>query len=255
MHNYKTDTMDTIENLSVACDTETGFCSPNENINTEVELLHHTSKKAKPKLMYYYDALCGWCYGFSPVMSKLQAEYNDIIDIKVISGGLFLGNNAGFVNDVAPHIKLGAYKAVESKTGVKFGESFLADVFGKGEMTLNSLPPSIALCIVREQFPEKELEFAALLLKAVYFDGINPINVEEYKKCIVEIGFDFEDFSQKMQEDSYKKMAENEFQLFRNSEFSGMPALVLEKNGQQTLLSNGYVGFTELKTSIDPFLE
>ena len=50
-------------------------------------------------------------------------------------------------------------------------------------------------------------------------------------------------------------MAENEFQLFRNSQYSGMPALVLEKNGQQTLLSNGYVGFTELKSSIDPFLE
>ena len=120
---------------------------------------------------------------------------------------------------------------------------------------LNSLPPSIALCIVREQFPEKELEFAALLLSAVYFDGINPIHVEEYKKCIVHIGFDFEDFPKKMKEDSYQEMAKNELQLFRNSQFSGMPALVLEKNGQQILLSNGYVGYTELKCSIDPFLK
>ena len=58
-----------------------------------------------------------------------------------------------------------------------------------------------------------------------------------------------------MKDDNYKEMAGNEFQLFRNSQFSGMPALVLEKNGQQTLLSNGYVGYTELKSRIDTFLE
>jgi len=25
-------------------------------------------------LYYFYDALCGWCYGFSPVIAKLADE-------------------------------------------------------------------------------------------------------------------------------------------------------------------------------------
>jgi putative protein-disulfide isomerase len=209
----------------------------------------------KPKLIYYYDALCGWCYGFSPVISELQEEYKDRIDFEVISGGLFLGNRAGFVNDVAPHIKSGAYKSVESRTGVEFGEWFLADVFGKGKMTLNSLPPSIALCIVREKFPDKELEFAEMLLSAVYSGGMNPIVVEEYKNYVVKIGFDFEEFSKKMKDDKYKKMAEDEFEKFRNSQFSGMPTLVLEKDSQQLLLSNGYLGYNELRDRLELLLE
>lgn len=247
--------MNNTEKSSFLCDIETIICSPKETINIETDLMTYTDTKTKPKLIYYYDALCGWCYGFSPVISGLQEEYKGVLNFKVISGGLFLGNRAGFVNDVAPHIKSGAYKSVESRTGVKFGEPFLADVFGKGKTTLNSLRPSIALCIVREKFPDKELEFAEMLLSAVYSDGMNPIIVEEYKKYVVKIGFDFDDFSKKMKDDKYKEMAENEFEIFRNSKFSGMPALVLEKNGQQILLSNGYLGYNELKIRIDKFLK
>lgn len=240
---------------SFACDSKTRICLPSEDINIGVESVTNKNAKMKPKLIYYYDALCGWCYGFSPVMFSLEKEYNGRVDFEVISGGLFLGNRAGFVNDVAPHIKSGAYKSVESRTGVKFGEPFLSDVFGEGKMTLNSLPPSIALCIVREKFPTKELEFAEMLLSAVYADGMNPIIVEAYRDYVVRVGFEFEEFSKKMQDDKYKKMAELEFEIFRNSEFSGMPTLILEKDNQQVLISNGYLGYNELKTRIDTFLK
>ena len=26
----------------------------------------------KPKIIYVYDALCGWCFGFSPSMEKIK---------------------------------------------------------------------------------------------------------------------------------------------------------------------------------------
>lgn len=247
--------MHIIDNSSLSCDAKTGIYSLNENINMEANLTLNTDKKKKPKLIYYYDALCGWCYGFSPVISQLHQEFTGRLDFEIISGGLFLKNRAGFVNDVAPHIKAGAYKSVEARTGVKFGETFLADVFGKGKMTLNSLPPSIALCIVKEQFPDKGLEFAEILLSAVYLDGMNPIIVEEYKKYVDKIGFDFEDFSKKMKDYKYKEMAENEFEIFKESQLSGMPTLVIEKNGQQIILSNGYLGYNELKIRINKVLE
>ncbi len=251
----KTKSMAKKDNKNDLCDIEAGICSPDNSLYQNKAIKSKSDSLGKIKLTYYYDALCGWCYGFSPVMSKLQDEFGHKLNIEVISGGLFLGNRAGLVNEVAPHIKAGAYKSVEDKTGVKFGESFLIDVFGEGKMILSSLPPSIALCIVREKYPEKQLEFAEMLLRAVYFDGINPTIIDDYKNYVTKIGFDLEEFNTKMKDDKYKKMAEEEFSVFRSSQFSGMPALVLEKENQQILLTKGYTNFDELRIIIEQFLE
>ena len=45
----------------------------------------------KPLLIYCYDAYCGWCYGFSPVIKKIAEEYKDKLDIEVLSGGMMIG--------------------------------------------------------------------------------------------------------------------------------------------------------------------
>ncbi|MFB1021906.1 MAG: hypothetical protein QMC40_04005 [Vicingaceae bacterium] len=59
----------------------------------------------KYKLTYCFDALCGWCYGFTNVMEAIYSKYRGKIDFNTVSGGLSLGERAGFINDVAPYIK------------------------------------------------------------------------------------------------------------------------------------------------------
>jgi len=233
-----------------SCDANTGICSSSKDTNNETSSKINNTSTSKLKVIYYHDALCGWCYGFGPDLMRFQEEFKDKIEIEVISGGLFLGDRVGTIEEVAPYIKAGAYKSVESTTGVKFGDAFLKDVFGEGRIILNSLPPAIALCIVKEQFPEKGLTFAEMLLNAVYNDGLNPVIVAEYQTYVTQIGLDFDVFSAKMKEDKYKEMAENEFQSFKKSTFSGMPTLVLEKDDQQVLLSSGYLGSNELKQKV-----
>lgn len=226
---------------------------PSQKNNSNNEIM--SESKSKLKLVYYYDPLCGWCYGFSSVVSKVEEKYGNQLDIEVVSGGLFLESRAGAINEVAPHIKAGAYKSVESRTGVKFGEAFLADVFGEGKITLNSLPPTIALCIVKEKHPEQELKFAELLLKAVYFDGLDPTNIEGLATYALKVGFDKEEFKTKMNDSKYRDAAEKEFEIFRNSPHSGMPALVLSKDGEEHSISYGYVNFEELDTKLESFLD
>ena len=242
------------EDKNILCDTESGICSPgkdSKNINREGNI---AADKSNIKLVYYYDALCGWCYGFSPVMSKIENKYSDKLDIKVISGGLFLGSRAGRVNVVAPHIKAGAYKSVELRTGVKFGKPFLDDVFGNGDMILNSLPPTIALNIVKEKYPDQEVQFAKMLLLAVYFDGIDPTDIESLANYAVKIGFDREDFVTKMKIQKYESAAEIEFELFRSSQYAGMPALVLVKENKEHLIAHGYMNFEEIDKKLESYV-
>ena len=57
-----------------------------------------------------------------------------------------------------------------------------------------------------------------------------------------------------MEDPKYLKAAEKEFEVFRSSQYSGMPALVLEKNGQAHLISHGYFDFEKVETKLKSFL-
>jgi len=123
-------------------------------------------------------------------------------------------------------------------------------------MILNSLPPTIALCIIKEKFPEKELEFAETLLSAVYYDGINPTEISEYEKYIVELGMDMKEFTSKMLSSTYKEMAQREFLRFRQSPYSGMPSLVIVKEDKSEVpLSNGYMDYNRLKSRLGQLID
>jgi len=208
----------------------------------------------KPKITYVTDALCGWCFGFSPVMAQLQDEYKDRIDFDIISGGLFLDGRVGLINEVAPYIKAGAYKQVESHTGVKFGEAFLQKVFTDGQMMLDSRPPAVAMAIVKEQIPDQAIPYVSMLLNAFYIDGMDSGDLQGYATRAEQIGLDKEDFLAKMVNPTYQQMAQAEFNLYRNSGISGFPSLILELNGKRTQLTKGYVPFNKLTEQLESLL-
>jgi len=199
-------------------------------------------------LTYYYDALCGWCFGLSDTMSKIHEHYHDKLNFKVMSGGLFVGNRAGLINEVAPHIGQGAYKSVEQATGIKFGKRFLEGSLKSGNMWLDSLPPAVALCIVKEIAPEKALQFSSALNKAFYVDGRLPEDLDTYISCAKECGIPFVQVKTKMTESVYRDIALAEFKYVSNQQVSGYPTLMLETPDKLFNLSNGqysYEGFVE----------
>jgi putative protein-disulfide isomerase len=88
---------------------------------------------------YCYDALCGWCYGFSPVIKKLAEEYKGKLDFEVLSGGMIMPENTQTIGAMAKYISE-SYKNVEQLTGTKFGEDYLWHIFNpeKSDWVLNS---------------------------------------------------------------------------------------------------------------------
>jgi len=197
----------------------------------------------RPKIVYIYDALCGWCYGFSDVLSELYDNYKDTIDFDVLSGGLFVGERVGPINQVAGYIKKGAYKRVEETTGVMFGKAFIEGLDKEPEMIMESIWPAVALCIVKEEQPNKVFEFASILKKAFYHDNLNPVDSVGYGPLAAKIGLDADDFNKKMGEQQYKELAVQEFEAYRGMGINGFPALVLDLEGQMMLLAQGYTPY------------
>lgn len=204
------------------------------------------STPSKVKIIYVYDALCGWCFGFSPVMKQFNREFGNSIDLQIISGGLRVGTGVGTIDEVAPFIKT-AYKTVEEATGVKFGERFVDGPMKTGTFRLNSLPPAIALAMVRKQYPEKALAFTEMLHQMYYVEGINPDEFERYGGYAAAVGCDPAAFIAGMNSEENRKEAEADFQKGKALGVTGFPVVMAEKNGKFHRIAEGYISYPELK--------
>jgi putative protein-disulfide isomerase len=139
------------------------------------------------KLIYVYDALCGWCYGFSGIITEFVGNHPELTDVEVISGGMVRGERVGPISGMASYLSK-AYKEVEDRTGVKFGDAFLNETLVEGTAILNSLPPSIALSIFKTKKPEEQLQFASGIQKAIYYDGKKPEDPNLYSELALPLG-------------------------------------------------------------------
>ncbi len=198
-----------------------------------------------PQLHYLYDALCGWCYGFSPVITEFHDRHPQL-PVRVISGGMITGERIGPIGEVAGYIKQ-AYKVVEDRCGVTFGEGFLRGILDEGTAVFTSVPAAVAMAVFREQQPEDQLAFAADLQRAIYFDGIEPLDHAAYAKRATSFGLEEADFLQKMDDPAYRALAEDDFRLSQRFGVTGFPTLIYEDGaGRFYALARGYVSLDQL---------
>ncbi|TXD80720.1 DsbA family protein [Subsaximicrobium wynnwilliamsii] len=200
------------------------------------------------KIVYVYDALCGWCYGFSPVITQFQEKYKDSLSFEVISGGMITGGRIGPIGEVASYISW-AYKGVEKATGVKFGSEFLNKTLKNGDAIFTSVPTAIALSVFKNLDPNNNIRFASALQRAIYYDGIEPENLDAYGQIALKFGLDAKSFVLKMKDPLYKKLAEDDFKKSAELNVSGYPTIFIKINGTYQKIGSGYIPFSELKSN------
>lgn len=210
----------------------------------------------KPLLIYCYDAYCGWCYGFSKVITRIEEEYRDRLDFEVFSGGMILPEKPVHISATAKYIS-GAYKTVEERTGIKFGEDYLWHISNPEESDWypNSEKPAIALCIFKEYYPDKQIEFVRDLQLALHSEGRDLTDDEAYRHLLEKYNIDADEFYNKLKDPAYKEKAYYDFALVKQLKVSGFPTVFIQVDeGKFYLIARGYTEYENLKSSIDKLL-
>ncbi len=211
----------------------------------------------KPTLIYCYDAYCGWCYGFSPVIKKIAAEYKDNLDVEVLSGGMMTGEQVMPIEKIASFIQK-EYKTVEDYAGVKYGEDFLWHINNpdRSDWVMNSEKPAIALCIVKEYYPERQLEFASDLQSALNFEGRDLDDDEAYRHLLDKYNIQPEAFYTKLSSDEYKEMAHYEFALMKQLQVTGYPTAFIQTDELKfIMIARGYTPYDDVQQRIEAVLK
>ena len=210
----------------------------------------------KPILIYFYDAYCGWCYGFSPIIKKIAEEYSFQLDVEVLSGGMMIGENKMPIEKIGPYIQ-GAYKRVEEVTGIKFGDDFLWHTANpdKSDWVMNSEKPAIALCILKEIYPERQLEFAGDLQYALNYEGRDLDDDEAYKHLLEKYTISENDFYTKLKSDEYKEKAYYEFALCKQLNVDSYPQVLIQLHSNKFyLITKSFSTYEEVKKGIEKAL-
>lgn len=203
----------------------------------------------KSTLIYIQDALCGWCYGMSPVMQQLYKEHQQDYNFVVMSGGMVRGSNVKPISGMADYIRQ-ASRQLEQVTGVKQTQAYHEQILDKGTYITNSEPPAIALLILKEKFPEKQIPLAAAIQNLHFVEGKDLNEVETYLPVVRQFRANEKDFKKKFSDKDYADLARQEFELVEKWGIRGFPAVVVETGEKLYMVAQGYQPYDQLTETL-----
>ena len=185
------------------------------------------------KIYYLFDPLCGWCYEAKPALETVASQY----PVELVPTGLFYRSGRVMDADFAQYA-WGNDQRIQRLTGQAFSTAYRENVLqGGGQFdSQNSL---LALTAVREMAPEQEIAVLSALQTARYVDGRNNADLNVIADVLQSQGLG--DVVPKLHDPQTEQtlLARINFgqQLARRLGASGVPQLVLERDGDFDLVS------------------
>lgn len=187
------------------------------------------------KLFYVTDAMCSWCYGFSPEIRAIKEHFNEW-DFQMVMGGLrpygqeHIVNMAGFLKE--------HWNQVENLSGQPFNLQILQDA----NFIYDTEPAARATIVVRSLDPEHEFEFFSAVQKAFYFKNRNTANLETYEEIIADLDLSLypAEFSKLFISEEMKAKSKADFAYATKLGVRGFPTLLIKDQDRFSTVSRGY---------------
>jgi putative protein-disulfide isomerase len=202
------------------------------------------------KLIYVFDPLCGWCYGFTGVVSALFDKYQGKYEFDIVSGGMIRHERIAPMAKMHDYIK-GAYPRLEQMTGAKFGDAYLEKLLPSTTIMMDSHTPSYALEAMRTLQPESLIHFAHNLQKAHYMDGMDYNVLDNYAPLAEALGVPGETFKAKLLDEDVRYAAEQNFAWCANIGVQSYPTLIMETDKGLFLVAQGYRSLTDVELVLE----
>ncbi len=211
----------------------------------------------KATILYIQDALCGWCYCFSPVVEQLRSKYESKIPFEALSGGMIPLDFARPIAEKASYIA-GAIEQATALSGIAFGAAYLQHIHHPETSTWReeSLTPATALCLLKAAAPQQSIQMAAAIHKLHMWSGKDLSDGDNYRELAQSLGLDPADFKQRLASEEWQEEARYEFALVKQLGITGFPALLLQTAPDKFyLIARGYTPFDVLDATLQRVIQ
>lgn len=203
--------------------------------------------------MYFFDPICGWCYGFSDHFYSFYNEQKANYDFRVVTGGMVRGDNVRPIGERAEYLKE-AYPKVSELSGATFGEPFLQRL-DEGSTVFGSDIPSLVFHAITARHPEREVEAARAVQRAIYLDGIDPLNLNEYITMSTQFDFNGEEIVELANSKDVKAKYESDLYSTQQFGIQGFPFVVVQLDGEYYQVARGFRSSVDLNEILGKAIE
>ncbi|MCI3273594.1 DsbA family protein [Streptomyces cylindrosporus] len=187
------------------------------------------------KLVYVFDAYCGWSHGFSPTLREVASRHPGL-PVEVVSGGLFTGSRRVPIREFG-HVQ-GANAAIAELTGARFGEAY-ERLTADGSFVMDSEAAARGVAALRQVAPERAAELATALQDVFYVDRLSLSDPATYRKVAEDAGLDADAAVAAFESPEAQQAAEADFRRSAVLGVRGFPTLLAVDGDRVTPLAQG----------------
>jgi putative protein-disulfide isomerase len=193
------------------------------------------SSNEKPEIVYVADAMCSWCYAFSPEINKVKEEFKDKTTFRLVNGGLSPYNEVPLDKHMKKSL-LNNWEEINERTGLPFAYGILSK---ESKFIYDTEPAARAVVTIRQLKPEAEYDFFNTVQRAFYADNKNTGEMKTYLD-LLPMGVDKEKFTSLFSSPEMIKKTREDFIFSDTLSASGYPSVYLKKGDHYTMITSGY---------------
>jgi putative protein-disulfide isomerase len=199
------------------------------------------------KLVYAFDAYCGWSYGFAPTLAELVRRRPGLV-VEVISGGLFTGQRRVPIREFG-YVQ-GANAKISELTGVEFGPGY-ARLIADGSFVMDSEAAARGVAALRQAAPDRVVELTAAQQHAFYVDGQSLSDPATYHAIAEAAGLDPDTVVAAFTGPASAAAAEADFARAAGLGVHSYPTLLAVEGDRATALAVGHATVNEIDRRLD----
>ncbi|MEU8582813.1 DsbA family protein [Streptomyces abikoensis] len=188
------------------------------------------------KLVYVFDAYCGWSHGFSATLTETARRHPEL-SVEVVSGGLFTGARRVPIREFG-YVQ-GANAKIAELTGAEFGAAY-DRLIADGSFVMDSEAAARGMAALRQAAPDRAAGLAAALQDAFYADGLSLSEESTYRTLAEAAGLDADAVAAAFSAPGAAKAARADFRRAAEYGVQGFPTLLAVDGERVTVLAVGH---------------
>lgn len=203
------------------------------------------------QILYFADPMCSWCWGFSPVIEAVQAQYGDRHPVRLVLGGLYPGATKA-LNEASKQTIREHWEHVYEASGQPFDFSF----FEREGFVYDTEPPSRALVAARRLDPEMVFAFLKIVHHAFYAGNRDVTDRDVLCDLAAQAGIDREKFAGAFDAEETLRETQKDFAVARHAGINGFPTLLVGSDSEgYNIITHGYQPWERVEVLVAARLE
>jgi putative protein-disulfide isomerase len=188
-----------------------------------------------PRLIYFADTMCSWCYGFAPEMNRVVLAMGERVELILQSGGL-----RPFSTEVLTEAEKPRFRGYRERVAEASGQPFDWAFFDREGYVMDTEPASRAVVTIRTLNIGAAYAYMHAIQRAYFAVNEDIRQTDVLAAYAGQFDVDPAEFTEAFESDAMKQATLQDFALAQRFQVTGYPTLVLLKERGAYQVGHGY---------------